>query len=1263
MPAALGQQPEKKHVAPVLGGPESQASTNEVALGGVQGVPLFLQEQPARVQPKLLVGPPDDEFEREADRVADAVNEGDGPPPGPPPDAPPTPPRSRVQRSPAEQTSARALGGPTFLPTHGEAPLPPAVRGRVEPALHADLGHVRVHTGPAAADAAHRLHARAFTLGSHIWLGEGQSPHDAPLMAHEATHVVQQGAGRRVIQRRPEDYEHPEDGATVQQNMGTRITDEGGDEGDEEEQISPSEVDPAERADKQADLVPDATPAADRPAEAAPTVEQAATVVATEADAPTEPLADGDERQPSPKKPGAEFSAPAERAAAAAAALFAEADAEPLPDEPLVVVPPPPVAPVNAEGEPLPPDPTADRGAGTLANEIQRMRVEGIAARRRATELRANAGRLSGNLRIAHGNMETADRALTKAQQHLETRRGIAAQGRDALAVSEEKAATVAAEAPSYVDRATSTREDSEPIASGASDKAAESRSQDPEDEEAAEKMQEQAGEMDRVGSDATTVDDGVAQTQARAESLVADAAAAQERNTATAERLDALDESLDTTDARLVDLTAQNATARAQAAAVASGPRQLHAGADQVDEQALALLAASEALEQELHGVQAEYADDMRAIPGSKALAAAARAGGGGERSGVIQRDATTAYGDRVSVDILSPFRGAPSAEARRESDERAARAAERRRERLAEINAACDGHFENLDATDKMSLALYMTGENLFGDLAGANWPNMLGQIALAFVDPAVSLEGIVSGLNMTLSGVANLFSAEQWERDPLGNLLKSAADIATGLTIILGSIAGLCTAILVILGALAILTFGAMGPAFAAASAFLGPIITTVGGWALSTAAIAAELQAYVFIKNLIDAATADTAEELEHESDQMTEDATQAGNMAAQVVVAGVMEAGGAAIGRTAVGERLGAAATRIGETFDMVPPPRTGTPLLEAPVAAAPEPHAPVVEPVPAPASASTAAAPAAEPAAPPRPEPPAPRPTEPPAPPRASEPAPPPPSAPSGPASGGGSSGPRRLGGATAEGMGGDFRYEEFPSTRTPEVEYARRPGGSVEEPRVGAREPAEPVVPEERVRSTSEDIADVHAAEESRMSEPEADVSELAPPERPATSPSSLESMEAANQAGVPEAITGDATVMTARDLPDVVPEGPPGTSRPAPPGKAAYDPANPGEVVRPVARSEIQNLDALQDIQLLEAAGATDIRVTQGQTSGTRRVGTNFPDVQGTMPNGQRVHIEYDRAPGTRAMGHAARILANDPNAIVILKIVDFD
>ena len=72
------------------------------------------------------------------------------------------------------------------------APLRPHVLQRLESRMGADLSGVRVHEGSAAQESAAALQARAFTHKGDIWLGKGESQENTNLMAHEATHVVQQ---------------------------------------------------------------------------------------------------------------------------------------------------------------------------------------------------------------------------------------------------------------------------------------------------------------------------------------------------------------------------------------------------------------------------------------------------------------------------------------------------------------------------------------------------------------------------------------------------------------------------------------------------------------------------------------------------------------------------------------------------------------------------------------------------------------------------------------------------------------------------------------------------------------------------------------------------------------------------------------------------------------------------------------------------------------------------------------------------------------
>jgi hypothetical protein len=155
----------------------------------------------------LRVAPPDDPAEVEADRVADALL---GAAAGPAEIAPAaaglqrkctscTHEEEEVHRSPLPAPGTSLSAGSFAHPPGGGHPLPPALREFFEPRFGADFGHVRVHTGAEAADAARAVHARAYTRGSDIVFGAHEyRPQEAEgrrLLAHELTHVVQQDRG------------------------------------------------------------------------------------------------------------------------------------------------------------------------------------------------------------------------------------------------------------------------------------------------------------------------------------------------------------------------------------------------------------------------------------------------------------------------------------------------------------------------------------------------------------------------------------------------------------------------------------------------------------------------------------------------------------------------------------------------------------------------------------------------------------------------------------------------------------------------------------------------------------------------------------------------------------------------------------------------------------------------------------------------------------------------------------------------------------
>jgi hypothetical protein len=148
------------------------------------------------VAPKLTVSQPHDPAERQAEAVAARVASG-APTPGFTALAPATVSREPAAGDVGAEVPA-GLSGALRDPGAG-APIPAAVRAQVEPHLGVDLSAVQVHAGGSAATAAAQLDARAFTTGTHIYLGAGESANDVALMAHEATHVAQQAGGTAAV--------------------------------------------------------------------------------------------------------------------------------------------------------------------------------------------------------------------------------------------------------------------------------------------------------------------------------------------------------------------------------------------------------------------------------------------------------------------------------------------------------------------------------------------------------------------------------------------------------------------------------------------------------------------------------------------------------------------------------------------------------------------------------------------------------------------------------------------------------------------------------------------------------------------------------------------------------------------------------------------------------------------------------------------------------------------------------------------------------
>jgi hypothetical protein len=226
---------------------DGSSATGNARIGqNFSQIPIH-RKAPAASQTKLEVSIPDDAYEQEADRVAQQVLHmpepwlqrscpcGDGCP------------KCMTEQSGQQHERLQTLRvGSSDL---GQADVPPSVhdmlrlpgqpldhtlRAFMESRMGYDFSRVRVHPDQRSASA---LRAQAYTVGPHIAFAPGRYRPDTVegkrLMAHEITHVIQQGAaggtqaGTVAVQRTPETWYRGEAEGVAPARPGSVIHDFG----------------------------------------------------------------------------------------------------------------------------------------------------------------------------------------------------------------------------------------------------------------------------------------------------------------------------------------------------------------------------------------------------------------------------------------------------------------------------------------------------------------------------------------------------------------------------------------------------------------------------------------------------------------------------------------------------------------------------------------------------------------------------------------------------------------------------------------------------------------------------------------------------------------------------------------------------------------------------------------------------------------------------------------------------------------------------
>jgi len=227
--SARGDRQERTHRDAEREGGDGQVDDDRPALTalhrsvGNQAVKKLHER--GELQAKLAVSQPTDRSEREAERVAEAVMS-----------------TSAAETSEAEtaeiQRENDGSGGTTVdgeterqvrSVRGGGSPLPDSTRSFFEGRFGQDFSDVRVHTGQEADEAARSINAEAFTIGSDIAFARGNyqpgTRRGKELLAHELTHVRQQGGRSRRVDRQEADSENAQE--SQQEDLTGLYTGEG----------------------------------------------------------------------------------------------------------------------------------------------------------------------------------------------------------------------------------------------------------------------------------------------------------------------------------------------------------------------------------------------------------------------------------------------------------------------------------------------------------------------------------------------------------------------------------------------------------------------------------------------------------------------------------------------------------------------------------------------------------------------------------------------------------------------------------------------------------------------------------------------------------------------------------------------------------------------------------------------------------------------------------------------------------------------------
>lgn len=773
------------------------------------------------------------------------------------------------------------------------------------------------------------------------------------LLAHELTHTVQQGAVGESVQMFPiaeqkaqteGKADKPNDGGQVEGRMDSKIKNDP--DFDDDAPTSKSEMDEEAREkanpdrgevrSEKSDVEAEGgnTPDVDRGAVAQDkTAEQKEKISENVSEDGGGEAAEGDMGEGEK-----ENLSEADQMEASAKEKQAMAANWPVPPQPEPFKQPEIKAPVDSKGKALPRNGQIDtqvRGLGMIG---ELLRAHGYEMKKQAAEKEKVALGLDAALDVQRKDLANSREGTAKMQDHKDGRDEILDKSKTAHDESVQRQEFVAKEAPLLKAKAEESGEESGDLKSEADSKAEDAQSNVPDDPDARADGEKQAGDMKDSADGAKSMDDANTETAARSQQYIEDAAKAADTNTQSDGKIKEAEDTLKQTQTRLDEMKAKNEESQGKIDGAAGHPDTFREHAKQTAQSGDQLIKATYVMEADLISIQEEYISGMAAIEGKeeaeKRIAEEQKKKEKDQPKDISpeekkvfelnamddkqQDEAVQKMDEKEKTGVMAalskmiqdaPDKGTDASEGKRMEvktglnemimgkqptdprQEQITTVENKRIERVKGVKEIADANFAFLSQQEKAMLAQKLTGQALIDDVKNIDILQMGKGMIQGMIDPRMGLTGVVDGFEKFASGIANIFNAEAWAKDPLGNLLKIAADISTGLAMVFSSILGIAGMIFALMVAITIASWGFALPVTGPVMSWMGTIMTYAGWGAIIAGSLSVYFNYLSYIKNLHDAATAESSDELFGNVEEMKQNVTD-GFQGAMAIVEGV-----------------------------------------------------------------------------------------------------------------------------------------------------------------------------------------------------------------------------------------------------------------------------------------------------------------------------------------------------------------------------------